>query len=380
MCGRFALAVPHAAIQALDGYDIPIGEWIDQDQFVPRYNIAPRSTAPVVRRHHTQPPQDESSSSSASSVEPVLHTMRWGLVPHWSKHEDKSLSTMNARRENLVAGGGMWASIKGRKRCAVPCQGYYEWLKKGKERIPHFIKRKDGHLMLLAGLYDCAHLEGESEPLWTFTVVTTDANKELNWLHDRQPVILPNREAVLTWLDTSPQKWTPELTKLVQPHRDEDAPLICYPVPKEVGKVGTESPTFIEPIAERKDGIQAMFAKQTKPSETISQPSTPSKGKKRERSPSFERLAKTEAKDEKDVKPAKKKRKVEKMNTWEDDSDIEYVEGPSETKKSPPKGSQEKKPTKSVGKKPAAKKERKGTKTSKEESKSPEKITTFLKK
>lgn len=35
-----------------------------------------------------------------------------------------------------------------------------------------------------------------------------------------------------------------------------------YRVPKEVGKVGTESATFIEPIEKRKDGIEAMFAKQ----------------------------------------------------------------------------------------------------------------------
>jgi hypothetical protein len=35
-----------------------------------------------------------------------------------------------------------------------------------------------------------------------------------------------------------------------------------YQVPKEVGKVGTESSTFIEPISNRKDGIQAMFSKQ----------------------------------------------------------------------------------------------------------------------
>lgn len=35
-----------------------------------------------------------------------------------------------------------------------------------------------------------------------------------------------------------------------------------YQVPKEVGKIGAESPSFIQPIAERKDGIEAMFAKQ----------------------------------------------------------------------------------------------------------------------
>jgi putative SOS response-associated peptidase YedK len=34
------------------------------------------------------------------------------------------LNTTNARSENLVEGGGMWGSIKGKKRCAVVCQGY----------------------------------------------------------------------------------------------------------------------------------------------------------------------------------------------------------------------------------------------------------------
>jgi hypothetical protein len=35
-----------------------------------------------------------------------------------------------------------------------------------------------------------------------------------------------------------------------------------YQVPQEVGKVGTESPAFVEPVETRKDGIQAMFSKQ----------------------------------------------------------------------------------------------------------------------
>jgi len=37
---------------------------------------------------------------------------------------------------------------------------YYEWLTKGKEKLPHFTKRKDGKLLLLAGLYDCVTLDG----------------------------------------------------------------------------------------------------------------------------------------------------------------------------------------------------------------------------
>lgn len=108
MCGRFSLHNNHD-VQQLPGYDVHINEWIDQDQFIPRYNIAPRSQAPVIRRNDSNL---------------VLQTMKWGLVPHWSRFEDKSLNTTNARSENLVQGGGMWASIKGTKRCAIPCQGY----------------------------------------------------------------------------------------------------------------------------------------------------------------------------------------------------------------------------------------------------------------
>lgn len=38
---------------------------------------------------------------------------------------------------------------------------------------------------------------------------------------------------------------------------------ISYPVPPEVGKVGKESPTFIQPVSERSDGIKSLFNKQS---------------------------------------------------------------------------------------------------------------------
>ncbi|PFH50006.1 hypothetical protein AMATHDRAFT_146348 [Amanita thiersii Skay4041] len=249
MCGRFALRLDrHQIRNAIPDAD----EWLDEDAFMPRYNIAPRTYSPVIRR----------PAPALAPIEDrlVLHTMKWGLVPHWSKVEDKTLSTTNARAENLVNGGGMWSNIKGKNRCAVVCQGYYEWLTKGKVKLPHFTKMKDGNLMLLAGLYDHAVINGQS--LWTFSIVTTDANPDFAWLHDRQPVILSTPESLNAWLDTSTPGWTPTLTKLVQPYKDTGHPLECYQVPKEVGKVGTESPSFIEPIKDRKDGIQAMFQKQ----------------------------------------------------------------------------------------------------------------------
>ncbi|KAF9029050.1 DUF159-domain-containing protein [Hymenopellis radicata] len=263
MCGRFALHLAHRDIQE----QLAAQEWINQDQFVPRYNVAPRSQAPVLRR--SQPSGSGSASSEASSstnagdAPLVLHTMKWGLVPHWSKFEDLKMNTTNARAENLVEGTGMWNSIKGRNRCAV----LLRMASKGQDKLPHLTRHKSGNrLMLMAGLYDSVVLEGQTERLWTFTIVTTEANKDFQWLHERQPVILSNPDALNAWLDTTSKKWDDKLCKLLEPYSDRKSPLECYKVPKEVGKVGTESSTFIQPIEKRKDGIEAMFAKQkTKP-------------------------------------------------------------------------------------------------------------------
>jgi len=172
--------------------------------------------------------------------------------------------------------------------------------------------------MLMAGLYDCATLEGQPTPLWTFTIVTTSANKEFDWLHDRQPVILSTREALAKWLDTSSHTWTSELTKLVQPYHDLFAPLECYQVPKEVGKVGTESPTFIEPVSNRKDGIQAMFMKQTQSQNKLNSPKRSPLKRQRSDSPTKESDMAT---DLNPVRSSAKKRKSE-------EKDLVIIEGP----------------------------------------------------
>lgn len=64
---------------------------------------------------------------------------------------------------------------------------YYEWLKKGKERLPHFTKRQDGQLMLLAGLYDRAQLEGLSVSLVMPRIVVTQMQERVN-LCGRSPL------------------------------------------------------------------------------------------------------------------------------------------------------------------------------------------------
>lgn len=102
------------------------------------------------------------------------------------------------------------------------------------------------------------------DKLYTYTVITTDSNKQLKFLHDRMPVIFDNgSDDMFTWLDSNRTEWNKELQSLLKPY---DGELECYPVSKEVGKVGNNSPSFIIPIdsSENKQNISNFFANQKK--------------------------------------------------------------------------------------------------------------------
>lgn len=102
--------------------------------------------------------------------------------------------------------------------------------------------------------------KGSGDKLYTYTIITTSSNSYLKFLHDRMPAILdPNTEAMRTWLDPSRTSWSKDLQSILKPYEGE---LECYPVSKEVGKVGNNSPEFIVPInsAENKSNIANFFA------------------------------------------------------------------------------------------------------------------------
>jgi hypothetical protein len=78
------------------------------------------------------------------------------------------------------------------------------------------------------------------------------------------PVILdPASKEMSTWLDPTRKTWSKELQSILKPYEGE---LECYPVPKEVGKVGNNSPNFIVPVdsKENKSNIANFFANAAK--------------------------------------------------------------------------------------------------------------------
>ncbi|KAM7185048.1 putative ACR, COG2135 domain containing protein [Naviculisporaceae sp. PSN 640] len=229
---------------------------------------APENTSAVVNNN-----SDSASEKQQQPPHYILQSMKWGLIPFWTKRNPDygaMLKTINCRDDSLATTGGMWSTMKARKRCLVVAQGFYEWLKPAhsKEKSPHYIKRKDGKLMLLAGLWDCVvydqdkdkEEEDGKEKNYTYTIITTDSNKQLRFLHDRMPVIFdPGSEEVRIWLDPGRHEWSNELQGLLKPWAGE---LEVYPVSKEVGKVGNNSPSFIIPVASRenKGNIANFFA------------------------------------------------------------------------------------------------------------------------
>ncbi|KAF7713931.1 Uncharacterized protein PECH_002258 [Penicillium ucsense] len=292
MCGRYALGVRLAFIQQqLQERGLQVDEAPDDDEVRETYNFAPGNIGVVYRAEapgakepsekdneaRNEPQQtapasevqgDTGKDGSASGVHPKykLQGMKWGLIPFWTKRQPdygSMMRTINCRDDSLIENRGMWTTMKQRKRCLVICQGFYEWLKKGpggKEKVPHFVRRKDGDLMCFAGLWDCVQYEGSDQKLYTYTVITTSSNSYLNFLHDRMPVILDyGSDAMRKWLDPSRKSWSSELQSILKPYEGE---LECFPVSKEVGKVGNNSPDFIIPVdsKENKSNIANFFA------------------------------------------------------------------------------------------------------------------------
>ncbi|EMC92375.1 hypothetical protein BAUCODRAFT_78256 [Baudoinia panamericana UAMH 10762] len=292
MCGRYALSLrPSQVRQRLADQNMPAEEAPDDDddRVRPSYNFAPGYQGLIYRAQGYQtggpspkrtklshPPSTQSIQhpTPAADNHPttyILQSAKWGLIPSWTKRPPdyaSQLRTINCRDDSLAREtGGMWKSMKLRKRCVVVAEGFYEWLKKngGKEKVPHFVRRADGGLMCFAGLWDCVRGkrgEGRGEGLYTYTIVTTDPNKQLQFLHDRMPVILePGSAEMKLWLDPTKVEWDRSLQRMLKPFEGE---LEVYPVDKAVGKVGNNSKGFVVPVdsKENKKNIANFFGKQ----------------------------------------------------------------------------------------------------------------------
>lgn len=220
MCNRFSrtVSVKNVALR----FDCDPPDWNPG----PDFNIAPTDPAVVVM---------------TSDKKREMRQMRFGLIPRWAKDRSFGTRCMNARAETVDTLPSFRDAFK-KRRCLVVTDGFFEWKKEGKVKIPFRFVMKDRELFALAGIWD-RWTDRDETVVESFAIVTTESSGDLREFHDRMPVILnPETEAV--WLD---EKSEPALLKeLLKPFPPDLVDR--YPVSRAVNSSRTKTFECVEPL------------------------------------------------------------------------------------------------------------------------------------
>ncbi|MBL8024957.1 MAG: SOS response-associated peptidase, partial [Fibrobacteres bacterium] len=147
-----------------------------------------------------------------------LSFFKWGLIPSWAKYKNIGAKMINARAETLTEKPAFRESLRS-KRCLVPASGFYEWKHYGKQKQACYITLTNEPLFTFAGLWDTWIDRQTGESISSFTIITTEANKLMQTVHDRMPVIL-RKEQERDWLNGNLRR------KYLVPYAETDMKLI----------------------------------------------------------------------------------------------------------------------------------------------------------
>ncbi len=206
MCGRYVVKNPVTKTINLVKSAIQVDD-------IENYNAHPYQKLPVIKKYKNGN---------------TLENLKWGLVPSWAKQKDfKAL--INARIETIDEKISFKKLIKA-QRCVAVADGFYEWKRNEKEKIPHYFYRKDKKTIFFAGIYD------EDQ----FCLITEEANENINEIHHRQPVII-NQSDVNRYLNL-------ELKGSIFLKETNKPDLTFYEISKDVNKPTNNNATLVQSI------------------------------------------------------------------------------------------------------------------------------------
>ncbi|MCH7403002.1 SOS response-associated peptidase [Belliella kenyensis] len=216
MCGRYSLNKSKIALEERFQAEI-------LTDFNPRYNIAPTQLLPVLT----------SESPKGFSF------FYWGITPDFAKNKTVAQKLINARADTVHQKVSFKSSFE-KRRCLIPADGFYEWKRLGKKTItPYRFTMHDESLFAFAGIWEEYENE-KGETNHTFLILTTDANRVVQDVHDRMPVII-SRENEKKWLDK--YSTIEELQKMLIPYSSEE--MISYTVSPLVNQVANDNPSVM---------------------------------------------------------------------------------------------------------------------------------------
>ena len=219
MCGRFVFCSTMQVI--VDEFDVgqPLFD------FKPSYNIAPSQTIITIYNDGENRPM----------------RCRWGFIPSWAKNASIGNKMINARAETVADKSAFKAAFK-KRRCLILSDGFYEWRKAGRIKIPVYIHLKSGRPFGFAGLYN-PWTSPTGEQIYTCTIITTNANGLIKPFHNRMPAIIPKDKRSF-WLDPDSRNEEHMLT-LLEPFASDK--MKAYDVSTLVNSPSNNSPENIKP-------------------------------------------------------------------------------------------------------------------------------------
>ena len=223
MCGRYRLSRRKQIVE--EYFDSVSGE----EDWAPRYNVAPTQSVPVIRQNPKEPIRE-------------LSLMRWGLIPSWSKDSSGAARMINARVETAATKPAFRDAMKSR-RCLIPADGFYEWVRTAKAKQPYCFEVNEGQLFAFAGIWD-RWKDTSGKLVETCSILTTTPNAVTSPVHDRMPVIL-DPDVFDLWLDPGMRDLS-AASELLKPCDAQQ--MRCYPISTRINHVANDDEECSAPV------------------------------------------------------------------------------------------------------------------------------------
>lgn len=180
--------------------------------------------------------------------DPEIQVYQWGLIPFWTKSESDAAQirtkTYNARAESIFQKPSFRPYIR-TQRCIVPSTGWFDWRHENGKKIPYYIYVKKQPVFSMAGIYADWKNPHTGQTVYTFTIITTQANQLMSCIHNtnfRMPALL-HREDEEKWL--YPELKDSDIKSLLQPF--DDSLMDAYIINNDFLKKKSDDPSIILP-------------------------------------------------------------------------------------------------------------------------------------
>lgn len=173
MCGRYYIADADKAEELKRIIDLINRKASNNSSLKTSGEIFPTDTVPVI--------------ANSKNLKPLPFAMEWGYIASDGKR------LINARSETASQKPTFRDGMI-QRRCLIPASHYFEWEKRGHNKVKYAIGSNSNEPIYIAGIY---RIENGSP---RFCILTREPAESISFIHNRMPVILET-DILWDWLN-----------------------------------------------------------------------------------------------------------------------------------------------------------------------------------